>query len=189
MEKQDEEIYNLRKELEDQDIEYENNLEMYQKDIMLMGDRIDDTADTLRTAFMEELELIEVKRFPCVPFKRGHWPRAGAKAISNAQQYTVQDREQLLEENQKEFIDLLKEYDQMEKQSLEDRKNDALGKFDRLTDLYGNVKQEARLLKNQIQHDMRVCFKNKTKQPLTIVYSVTTNTLSLTDLVHGERAN
>ncbi|CAG7823676.1 unnamed protein product [Allacma fusca] len=132
LEKQDEEVYNLRKELEDQDIEYEDNLEMYQKDMMLMGDRIDDTVDTLRSAFMEELELIE--------------------------QYTVQDREALLEENQREWMNLLKEYEEMEKKTLDQRKNDALGKFEQLTDLYGSVKQEARLLKNQMQHDMRTLF-------------------------------
>jgi len=53
-------IYALRREIEENDFDYENNLEIYQKDVTLMGDRIDDHIDDLRATFLEELRLIEV---------------------------------------------------------------------------------------------------------------------------------
>ena len=53
----------MKQGIDDNDWEFEHNLEMYQKDIMLMGDRIDDLVDKLREAFVEELQLIEVTKY------------------------------------------------------------------------------------------------------------------------------
>src|SRR4051812_9488068 len=57
--KKEELITNMRREVEEKDFEYENSLEMYQKDTMLMGDRIDDLIGEMRNAFVDELNLIE----------------------------------------------------------------------------------------------------------------------------------
>lgn len=53
-------IDDLQGEMEANDVDYEDDLEKYQNDMMLMGDRIDEQVDALRTAFMQEFQLIEV---------------------------------------------------------------------------------------------------------------------------------
>jgi len=60
LEKRQDLIEDLKQGIDDNDWEFEHNLELYQKDVMLMGDRIDDLVEKLRDSFVEELQLIEV---------------------------------------------------------------------------------------------------------------------------------
>ncbi|CAL8111767.1 unnamed protein product [Orchesella dallaii] len=123
-------IISLQREIEENDFDYETNLEMYQKDVSLLGDRIDDGVDDLQSAFLNELNLIE--------------------------DYTCRNREVLLEENQREWMDLLEDFETMEEGHLEDRKKDALNKFQILNEMYITVKQECRAMRHKFEDDLRI---------------------------------
>ncbi|ODN04668.1 Dynein regulatory complex protein 1, partial [Orchesella cincta] len=123
-------IISLQREIEENDFDYETNLEMYQKDVSLMGDRIDDGVDDLQSAFLNELNLIE--------------------------DYTCRNREVLLEENQREWMDLLEDFETMEEGHLEERKKDALNKFQILNEMYISVKQECRAMRHKFEDDLRI---------------------------------
>jgi len=60
LERKEIQIDELRQAMDENDWEFEEVLGFHQKDIMLMGDRIDDHMDNLFSAFLHELELIEV---------------------------------------------------------------------------------------------------------------------------------
>jgi hypothetical protein len=125
----------MRREIEEKDFEYDNNLEKYQKDGMLMGDRIDDLVDDLRVAFVEELNLIE--------------------------DYTSKNRELILEDNQNEWMDLLKDFNEMEEKNLDERKSDAIARFQILNELYIMTKQESRQLRHKMEDDMRILMQER----------------------------
>lgn len=133
--KKDDLIIFLRREMDENDFDYEGSLEKYQKDSMLMGDRIDDLVDELRTAFIEELNLIE--------------------------DYTCKNREVLLEDNQNEWMDLLQHFELMEQKNLDERKSDALAKFQILNDHFTSTKQEARQLRHKMEDDLRVLIQER----------------------------
>lgn len=135
MAKKDDMITFLRREMEENDFEYESNLEKYQKDGMLMGDRIDDLVDQLRDAFVEELNLIE--------------------------DYTCRNRGVILEENQHQWMELLQHFESMEQKNLEERKSDALAKFRMLNDLFISTKQEARELRHKMEDDLRILMQER----------------------------
>lgn len=123
-------ISSMQQEIEDNDFEYEQNLEMYQKDTNLIGDRIDDCVDDMQGSFLNELNLIE--------------------------DYTCRNREVFLEENQREWMDLLGDFEKMEESHLESRKDDALNKFKDLNELYIQIKQECRAMRHKFEDDLRI---------------------------------
>jgi len=133
--KKDDLITLMRREIEDNEIEYDSSLEKYQKDTMLMGDRIDDLVDDLRSAFVEELTLIE--------------------------DYTSKNRELILEGFQNEWFDLLKEFEDMERKNLEGLKTDAIAKFGILNDLFTMTKQESRNLRHKMEDDQRILMQER----------------------------
>lgn len=123
-------IQSLHQELEESDFDFERSLELYQKDVSLMGDRIDDCVDELQQAFLNELTLME--------------------------DYTCRNREVQLESHQSEWMDLLKDFEQMEEQNLEQRKTDAMNKFQSLNELYVTTKQECRANRHKCDDDLRI---------------------------------
>lgn len=123
-------IMDMQQEIEDADFEYEQNLEMYQKDASLLGDRIDDCVENLHGAFLSELNLIE--------------------------DYTCRNRENFLEENQREWLELLGDFQAMEEANLEQRKSEALDKFKNLNEMYIQVKQECRAQRHRFEDDLRI---------------------------------
>lgn len=89
----------------------------------------------MRTAFIEELNLIE--------------------------DYTCKNREVILEDNQGDWLSLLQDFEAMEQKNLEDRKADALAKFQILNDFFISTKQEARRLRHKIEDDFRILFQER----------------------------
>ena len=60
LEKKERQIEELQALMAENDWEFEEQLGFYEKDIMFIGDRIDDHMDTLFTSFLNELQLIQV---------------------------------------------------------------------------------------------------------------------------------
>lgn len=128
-------IQDLQMEIEENDFEFEQSLEMYQKDVSLIGDRIDDNVDELQTAFLNELNLVE--------------------------DYTCQNRETILKENQAEWMDLLEDFQIMEENHLGERKSDAINKFQNLNELYITTKQECRAMRHKFEDDCRILIEER----------------------------